>query len=392
MTDKQPPETIAPLLDAMQAGPGGSGPDCKKAAPALDWLYHHHWLAGEPGREQLEWLLAWFRHCDDPRQYEIADGLCVALLAKGQPRRAAAMADELLARHDDPGLMHTRALASAALGDRKEAIRRLESLLSHAVFSEFPPEAASQACLDLATLQQQEGALFRAIPSLTRAVELAAGSTEPTMLVEAVRALIDQLSEQGGADEARRILEPYLADDRLDLWKLALARLPRELDADQRAHGMALLVAAGDYHAALNLLVDEAAVDPERLSTAFTAALALGAPAEVTGPLAARLLATEASRRQEDAPLIAAASVAVAETQQEKTPVQAKWHRDGVVQLISVARHHGIPEHEVRQWVENERLYHEHGVIGRAARHLLERLDSPPGWLRDHVERLPAGD
>jgi tetratricopeptide (TPR) repeat protein len=288
--------------------------------------------------------------------------------------------------------MHTRALVSAALGDPQEAIRRLESLLGHVTFNDLPPDAASQACLDLATLQQQEGALFRALPSLTRAVELAAGSTESALLVEAARALVDQLSEQGGTDEARRILEPYLADDRLDLWKLALARLPRELDADQRAHGMALLVAAGDYQAALNLLVDEAAVDPERLPTAFTAALALGAPAEVTAPLAARLLATEASRRQEDAPLIAAASVAVAETQQDRTPAQAKWHRDSVVQLISVARHHGIPEHEVRQWVEDERLYHEHGVIARTARRLLERLDSPPGWLREHVHRLPAGN
>jgi tetratricopeptide (TPR) repeat protein len=392
MTTKQPPETIVPLLDAMQAGPGESGPDCKKAAPALDWLHRHRWLGGEPDREQLEWLLAWLRHCDDPRQYEIADGLCVALLAEGQPRRAAAMADDLLVRHDDPGLMHTRALASAALGDRREAIRRLESLLGHGSFNELPPDAASQACLDLATLRQQQGALFRAIPALTQAVELAADSQEPALLVEAAGALIDQLSEQGGADEARRLLDPYLADDRLELWTLVLARLPRELDAGQRAHGMGLLVAAGDYQAALDLLVAEAAIDPERLATAFTAALALGAPAEVTGPLGARLLATEASRRQEDAPLIAAACVAVAETQREKTPAQAKWHRDGVVQLISVARHHGIPEHQVRQWVENERLYHEHGVIGRTARRLLERLDSPPGWLREHVHRLPAGN
>jgi len=390
MTTEQPPAPIASLLAAMQSGPADSALDCREVAPAIDWFHRHHWLGGEPTRAQLRWLLDWMRHCYDPRQVEIADGLCVALLADGRPDRAAEIADDMLARHDDPGLMHTRALALAARGDRREAISQLESLVGRESFARLPPEMATQAYLDLATLQQQEGALFRAIPSLTRAVECGARADEPGALVEAATALIDQLAEQGGADEARRLLEPYLAEDRLDLWRLVLARLPRELEPEQRAHGMERLVAAGDYRAALNLLVDEAAVDPDRLLTAFTGALALGAPAEVTCPLATRLLATEASRRQEDAPLIAAASVAVAETQEDKNPAQAKWHRDGVVQLISVARHHGIPEHAVRQWVEDERLYHEHGVIARTARHCLSRLDSPPRWLRAQVEQLEA--
>lgn len=390
MSTEHPPEAIASRLAAMKNGPAEAAIDCAEAAPAIDWFHRHHWLAGEPTREQLEWLLGWMRHCEDPRQVEIADGLCVALLAEGEPDRAAAIAEDMLAVHDDPGLGHTRALATAANGDRRGAISQLESLMQQASFARLPPEMATQAYLDLATLQQQEGALFRAIPSLTRAVECGARADEPGVLMEAATALIDQLSEQGGGDEARRLLEPYLTDERLDLWRLVLARLSRDLDAEQRAHGMARLVAAGDYRAALNLLVDEAAVDPARLLTAFTGALALDAPAEVTGPLAARLLATEASRKEEDAPLIAAAAVAVAETQEDKNPTQAKWHRDGVVQLISVARHHGIPEHAVRQWVEDERLYHEHGVIARTARHCLSRIDAPPGWLREHVERLEA--
>ena len=147
------------------------------------------------------------------------------------------------------------------------------------------------------------------------------------------------------------------------------------------------MVRAGDYHTVLNRLVDQAGNDPQRLLVAFTAALSLRAPAEVTCPLAARLLGGDSARQEESAPLIAAASVAVAESQQEKSQAQAKWHRDGVVQLISVAKHHGILEGDVRAWAEKEGLYHEHGVIDRAARHCLDKIDRPPEWLVQRIKQ-----
>ncbi len=370
----------------MQGGPAASDVDCARARPALDWFYRERWQADELERLELQWLLDWMRQCHDPRRFEIADALCVTLLGEGRPAEAAALAGELLGERRDPGLWHTLALATAASGDRRGAIEQLASLVSTPEFDELPPEVATQVHLDLASLHQQQGALFQAIPSLTRAVETASRASDPAWLTEAARALIDQLVEQGGADEAVRLVTPYLGDDRLELWKLVLARLARQLDPERREQGMSLLVAAGEHHAALNLLVEEAAIDPDRLLVAFTGALALGAPAEVTCPLATRLLATEEARRHEQAPLIAAASVAVAETQEEKSVSQAKWHRDGVSLLISVARHHGIPEHEVKQWVEDEGLYHEHGVVERAARQCLGRISDPPAWLRRSIE------
>lgn len=383
---ENPPAPIASLLENMRGTPADSNIDCQKAMPAIDWCYRTCWQEDKITRDELQWLLDWMRHCDDPRRFEIGDGLCVTLLGEGRPEDAAALARPLLGEHPDPGLRHTLALATAATGDRRGAVEQLASLVSTAEFDELPPEMATQVLLDLATLHQQQGTLFQAIPSLTRAVEIAARSTDTEMLLEAARALIDQLVEQGGGDEAVRLIAAHLTDQRLELWKLVLARLARHLDASLRERGMGLLVAAGEHHAALNLLVEEAAIDPDRLLLAFTGALALEAPAEVTCPLAARLLASEEARRQEDAPLIAAASVAVAETQQEKSVSQAKWHRDGVVQLISVARHHGVPEHTVKRWAEDEGLYHEHGVIDRAARHCLSKIPDPPEWLRRSIE------
>ncbi|QGT79057.1 hypothetical protein GM160_09240 [Guyparkeria halophila] len=382
------PQPLPPDLDRLRdqmTDPAASAVDCDQATGVIDWFYDQAWQADRLEREQMPWLLDWMRRCHDPRRFEIGDGLAVTLIGEGRLEEAAALAQSLLAEAWDPGLTHTLALALAARGEVAEAIDRLSELVNHPEFAALPPEIATQVHLDLATLLRRQGSLFKAIRPLTDAVETAARCDEPAWLEQAAEMLIEQLVEQGGAEEAVEILSPHLDDNRLGLWRRVLDGLGGHLDPAMRERGLALMVEAGDYRTVLNRLVDQVGDDPQRLRLAFTAALALRAPAEVTCPLAARLLASDAARQEEGAPLIAAASVAVAETQEEKSHSQAKWHRDGVVQLISVAKHHGILEGEIREWAEKEGLYHEHGVIDRAARHCLEKIDKPPEWL---VKRL----
>ena len=378
------PQSLQPL-HAEMGDPAESAIDCRRAADVIDWIYREEWQTDTIDRDQLEWLLGWMRHCADPRRFEIADGLCVALIGEGNLEQAASLAGTLLEEHPDPGLTHTLALARAASGENREAIRLLSDLVAQPEFEQLPAEVATQVHLDLATLHRGQGSLFKAIPSLTKAVETAVRADDPAFLEQAADALIEQLVEQGGADEAIEILSPWLDERRIGLWQRVLTRLSGHLEPAMRERGMDLMIEAGDYRTVLNLLIDAAARDEQALLLAFTAALALRAPAEAVCPLAARLLASDEARRGESAPLIAAASVAVAETQDDKNATQAKWHRDGVVQLISVAKHHGILEEEVRDWVETERLYHEHGVIERAARQCLEKIDRPPEWLRQKL-------
>ncbi|MFP4251041.1 MAG: hypothetical protein ACOC02_03665 [Guyparkeria sp.] len=381
------PESLPSSLDtlhAQMAEPAASAVDCDRARAVIDWYYRNAWQTDTLDREELPWLLDWMRHCHDPRRFEIGDALAVSLIGEGRLEEATALAEALLAESRDPGLTHTLALALAARGQSGEAIGRLRELVDHPEFSMLPAEIAVQAQLDLATLLRQQGSLFKAIRPLTEAVETAARCDDPVWLEQAADMLIEQLVEQGGAEEALEILSPHLdtgGEPRLGLWRRVLDGLGDHLRPEMRERGMALMIEAGDYRTVLNRLVDEAGHDPDRLLLAFTAALALRAPAEVTCPLAARLLASEETRRAEGAPLIAAASVAVAESQEEKSASQAKWHRDGVVQLISVAKHHGIPEGDVRDWAEKEGLYHEHGVIDRAARYCLGKIAQPPEWL-----------
>ncbi|MDD3575679.1 MAG: hypothetical protein PHT38_02195, partial [Halothiobacillus sp.] len=63
------------------------------------------------------------------------------------------------------------------------------------------------------------------------------------------------------------------------------------------------------------------------------------------------------------------------------------WYRDAMIQLISVARHQGVPEAAVKQWAEDERLLLEHGVIERAAKQLINELASTPNWLLRAIEK-----
>ncbi|RRQ24670.1 hypothetical protein D5687_00465 [Guyparkeria sp. SCN-R1] len=384
------PESLPAPLDTLcsqMAEPATSRVDCDQAADVIDWYYEQAWQTDRIARDELPWLLDWMRHCHDPRRFEIGDGLAVTLIGEGQLQEASDLAEGLLGEAWDAGLTHTLALALAARGKVAEATTRLRDLVAHPEFATLPPEIATQVHLDLATLLRRQGSLFKAIPVLTQAVETAARCDDPTWLEHAADTLIEQLVEQGGAEEAVEILSPHLDEKRLGLWQRVLDRLGDQLDPDLRDRGIALMVRAGDYRTVLNRLVDQAGNDPQHLLLAFTAALSLRAPAEVTCPLAARLLGSDSARRDESASLIAAASVAVAESQQEKSQTQAKWHRDGVVQLISVAKHHGILEEEVREWAEKEGLYHEHGVIERAARHCLDKIDKPPEWLTQRIKQ-----
>ncbi len=388
------PESFPARLDTLRAQmtePAARAVDCDQAASVIDWYYEQAWQTDRIDRDELPWLLDWMRHCHDPRRFEIGDGLAVTLIGEGRLQEASDLAEGLLSEAWDAGLTHTLALALAARGDVAGAITRLRDLVDHPQFAALPPEIATQAHLDLATLLRRQGSLFKAIRPLTQAVETAARCDDPAWLEQAADMLIEQLVEQGGAEEAVEILSPYLSpgldDHRLGLWQRVLNRLGNQLDPDLRERGMALMVRAGDYRTALNRLVDQAGNDPQQLLLAFTAALSLHAPAEVTCPLAARLLGSDSARQGESAPLIAAASVAVAESHDDKSQAQAKWHRDGVVQLISVAKHHGILEEEVREWAEKEGLYHEHGVIERATQHCLDNIDRPPEWLISHIKQ-----
>ncbi|WP_410474134.1 hypothetical protein [Guyparkeria sp. TX1] len=384
------PESLPSPLDTLRSQmtePATSRVDCDQAADLIDWYYEQAWQTDRIARDELPWLLDWMRHCHDPRRFEIGDGLAVTLIGEGQLQEASDLAEGLLSEAWDAGLTHTLALALAARGEVAEAITRLRDLVDHPEFATLPPEIATQVHLDLATLLRRQGSLFKAIPVMTQAVKTAARCDDPAWLEQAADTLIEQLVEQGGAEEAVEILSPHLDEKRLGLWQRVLDRLGNQLDPDLRERGIVLMVRAGNYRTVLNRLVDQAGNDPQRLLLAFTAALSLRAPAEVTCPLAARLLGSDSARRDESAPLIAAASVAVAESQQEKSQTQAKWHRDGVVQLISVAKHHGILEEEAREWAEKEGLYHEHGVIERAARHCLDKIDKPPEWLTQRIKQ-----
>ncbi|MFW6021355.1 MAG: hypothetical protein ACOCPR_04630, partial [Guyparkeria sp.] len=282
------PESLPSSLDtlhAQMAEPAAGTVDCDRARAVIDWYYRNAWQTDTLDHEELPWLLDWMRHCHDPRRFEIGDALAVSLIGEGRLEEATALAEALLAESRDPGLTHTLALALAARGQIGEAIGRLRELVDHPEFSMLPAEIAVQAHLDLATLLRQQGSLFKAIRPLTEAVETAARCDDPAWLEQAADMLIEQLVEQGGAEEALEILSPHLdtgGEPRLGLWRRVLGDLGDRLNPEMRERGMALMIEAGDYRTVLNRLVDEAGHDPDRLLLAFTAALALRAPAEVT--------------------------------------------------------------------------------------------------------------
>jgi tetratricopeptide (TPR) repeat protein len=382
-------ETHAAMRD-----PADSHVDCRDAAAVIDALHREGWLADRLDEPDKAWLLEWMRRCDDPRRFEVGDGLCVARIAAGQLDAAIETAEALLRDAADPALMHTLALARVARGETTAAIERLQALLDTPAFADLPAAEATQACLDLAELLRREGRLFKPITPLRLALEKASASGDEPLLEQAADTLIEQLIEQGGRDEALEMIEPYLDDDHPGLWERLLEHLGPHLPEARLQQGLARLITAGRFRPALRTLIAVAEREPdsrrrqEQLRIAYSAALRVRAPTDVVAPLAARLLATEASRREPDAPAIAAAAVAVAETE-EKSPTQAKWHRDGVVLLISVAKHQGVLEEEIRDWVEHERLYHEHGIIERAARETIRQIDPLPEWLK-RLQRADA--
>ena len=380
------PQSLQPIAAQLEQqdqflSPDQSQLDCTKVAEYNQWRYAHLWQSGTIEPEELENLTQWFDYCGDPRRFELADGYCVHLLAQGAFTTLIEWADYYLGQQTDLSLLHTKALAQAGMGSPNHATATLNQIIEDAAFADLPAELKAQIHADRAALYQRQGMLFKALPSLYAAVDFSAELADEQLLVRNAAALIEQLSEQGGADEALTTLLPKLNAIRPKLWALILDQLGTKLDSQQADQGIAVLVEQHEFKPVMRYLYAKATDGEQPLLLAYIVALALKAPTPVTCPLAARLLMRDADRRKPNAPLIAAASLAAAETFEQRNPEQAKWHRDAVVQLISVARHHGIHESEVKTWVDEQQLYSEQGVVARCIDTLSAELTDPPRWF-----------
>lgn len=367
----------------------------KSIQNVTDWFYAERWHQELSDKEELMWLFHWLPVEQSERIVEIADAICISQLEAGEIDAAITLAEETLAKHDDFCLRHTLALAQAARGDLNHAIATLEQALIDSASNEArtPPEQRIQAWLDLARLHQNAKALFKAMRPARKAIALAAQYHEPALLVEALTLLVRQLIEQGGSDEAWEALKPHLNDNHSTeqnaLWTLAFAELSNELSEADRNRGALFFLEANEPDALIRLWVKRAETTREQddVLVAYILCLLFRAPIDAAAPLAAKLLLRDKDRQTERAPLIAAAAMALAEIPDERSIKRAHWYRDAMIQLISVARHQGIPEAAVKQWTEDEKLLLEHGVIERASKQLINELATPPYWLLRAIEK-----
>ncbi|ANJ67934.1 hypothetical protein A9404_11595 [Halothiobacillus diazotrophicus] len=387
------PAELLPLFERMnQEGRAPNPPSRTEIRAVTDWFYEARWHTGRADQNELAWVRHWMDACDNPALAEITDAVCVQLIESGKISEAIELAEAMLAKCADFSVSYTLALAQAAQGSRDAAIATLEhALKTHApdalVAEGMPLAHIGQAWLDLAHLYQQNKSLFKAIGPAKRAIALAQRDQQDDLLIDGLRFLVEQLIEQGGADEAWDNLAEFLSDTpsttQLALWELAFMRLADQLSPEIVDRGAQLFLGTGKPDPLIKYLYKQAQATRDRDLTliAFIIALKYRAPIDVAAPLAANLLLRDQDRQTESAPLIAAATMALAELPDERSIKRAHWHRDSMVQLISVAKHQGVPEAAVKLWAEDQRLYREHGIIDRAAEALRSELETPPAWL-----------
>jgi hypothetical protein len=161
------------------------------------------------------------------------------------------------------------------------------------------------------------------------------------------------------------------------------------LSEADRNRGALFFLEANEPDALIRLWVKraEAAEDQDDVLIAYILCLLFRAPIDAAAPLAAKLLLRDKDRQTERAPLIAASAMALAEIPDDRSIKRAHWYRDAMIQLISVARHQGVPEAAVKQWAEDQKLLLEHGVIERASEQLINELATPPAWLQQAIRK-----
>lgn len=389
------PDTLRPIAAELIAPPSEQSPThCANLAPLLDWFYTARWLTERASDTEAQSVLPWFTACQPTRAAELADVLCYRLIETGQIIAAIDLAEPVLARTADGALRHTFALALLANGRTQDAIHALETAVNQDPPHTLPGEQRISALLDLARIYQGQHALFKAIKPAKTAIALAAEQGADELFLEAATLLVDQLVEQGGADEAWTTLAPFLTSGSLtsqkNLWTLAFNRLGEQLSAAELAAGARCFINARTPDPLVQLLIRRSNAHPpaptpthDERQLALLLALAFHAPIDVIAPLASQLLMRDQDRQHPSAPLIAAASMAVAERPDHRSGKRAHWHRDAMVQFISVAKHQGVPEAAVKLWATDEKLLREHGVIWRAVEQLTQELSSPPEWLPD---------
>lgn len=399
---KPPSELPAELLPAwtiLTTAPGDDGKpiECSRMQALLDWFYAARWQPAFASEAEVRAFLPGFITCQPARAAELADVLCYQLIESGQPANAAELAESVLIHYPEGALRHTHALALLAMGQTVKAIQTLETALEKDPENSLAGEQRIFALLDLARLYQGQGSLFKAIKPAKAAIALADALGADELLHEAATLLIDQLVEQGGADEAWATLAPRLTDQpgagQNTLWTLAFRRLGTQLSESDIARGVRFFLQSQTPDPLVQLMIQRSRAptanptaerDPPQL--ALLLALAFHAPIDVVAPLAAQLLLRDKDRQHPEAPLIAAASMAVAERPDDRSSKRAHWHRDAMIQFISVAKHQGIPEAAVKRWAEDAQLLSEHGVIWRAIEQLTQGLEQPPDWLFEALE------
>ena len=368
--------------------------ECDRVQALLDWFYTARWQPASAGEAETRAILPGFIACQPPRAAELADVLCYQLIESGQPAAAAELAESVLKQHPEGALRHTHALALLAIGQTVKAIQTLETALEKDPADSLPGEQRLYALLDLARLYQGQGSLFKAIKPAKAAMALAETLGADALLLEAATLLIDQLVEQGGADEAWATLAPHLTNQpstsQQALWTLAFQRLGEQLSDNELADGVRFFLQTQTPDPLVQLMIrrsrkpsNDEATERDAPQLALLLALAFHAPIDVVAPLAAQLLMRDKDRQHPSAPLIAAASMAVAERPDERSGKRAHWHRDAMIQFISVAKHQGVPEAAVKLWAEDAQLLREHGVIWRAVEQLTQGLEHAPDWLND---------
>jgi tetratricopeptide (TPR) repeat protein len=352
-----------------------------------DWFYHERWHQDLADLAELEWLLHWLLPDQIDRRIEIADAVSIMNLEAGNIDAAIALTQATLSQCDDFGLQHTLALAQAAHGDLDAATRTLTHALQQANTETSPPDQIIQAWLDLARIHQNNRALFKAIAPIKQAIALAKAQQKDELLQEGVQLLVEQLIDQGGMDEAWDTLKPLLSQEpsplQQALWALAFTQLAQALSPADIDQGAAFFLAAKNPEPLVRLMIGRAqsAQDHQTLLLAFILGLMFLAPIDVTAPLAAKLLRRDEDRQKPTAPLIAAATMALAEIPDERSIKRAHWYRDAMMQLISVAQHQGVPEAAVKQWAIDAELLLEHHIIERTCQVLMKELTHTPPWL-----------
>lgn len=349
------------------------------------------------------------RELDRETLFELADHLAYTLFNTTRFSEAQSIAEQALNLGEDIALRHTLALSVHALGQSPLAITHLEQALrqlaSENAHGDDPELIAMRADMQehLAQFQQAQSQTLRALHNLERAAadlqtindtqgyircktQLAKLARELGDDIQASDHWLDILAAARAPDTAQAYAE-HAARALLQLADLARDSENTTLENSLRSEAIQTLAQAGMASELAHTLFQLARLQSRRDAMWQAVWLMLAVTHSIEGLINAQawLFMREDQKSAPEAALLAAAVWATIESApEENIPAdmgqQARQKRLALSHLFSCARLQGIPEHEIKTWMQNEKLRTEDGVIQTMLKQI-ENLPETQTWL-----------